>query len=684
MKKLSSGTTAFLVFAVLLGVATADKPGLPERYKKWLNEEVVYIITRVEREVFLKLQTDRERDLFIEAFWKHRDPTPNTPENEFKTEHYRRIDYANRYLGRDAPIPGWKTDRGRIYIILGEPREIQRFQGKLGIYDCEVWFYEGKTELGLPSGFQLLFFKEWGQGMYKLYSPLRDGPQALLSTYNGNPSDFTGAYQALSDIDPELADVSMSLIPGQENSVIGRPDMSSDILIQQIETLPARVVEDRYARKFLEYKDMVDVDYSANYIDCDYLIKVFREPSGQYFVHYAVEPQRLSVDQYENKMSTMLKVNGRVTTLDGQLVYQYDKTVSVNMTEAQMANLSHAPFNFHDLFPLISGDYKLSVIIRNEASKEFISFDQAVRIPQKGVGLELTQPVLGYRVTRLEQPQRKIRAFQVGPFQVFCQPGRIFTAQDTMGIVFQINNLSGDIARSTVLKIQFIKDGQIFREIVRKPSEYPDLPDVLEEVALKDFPPAHYRLQISVENSGKAIAAAAEEFDLTFAAAVPRPWFSSLVLPEVHDPIYDQITGIQLFNLGRYAEARAFDERAFERLPNSQEAAGNLARVCLALGDYSKAAQVLAPLLNRPQAAKYEIYILAGEAHLKSGGFAGALAAFDQAVSHYGVNATLLNAIGESYIGLGKTAEARAAFEKSLQISPDQPRIKKRLAELKK
>ncbi|MCX7973451.1 MAG: GWxTD domain-containing protein, partial [Candidatus Aminicenantes bacterium] len=141
---------------------------LPEKYKKWLEEEVVYIITPVERDVFLQLTTDRERDMFIEAFWKHRDPNPSTPENEFKTEHYRRISYANHFF-RESPKPGWRTDRGRMYIILGEPNDIQRFTGKSAIYPCEVWFYQGKTELGLPPAFHLVFFQQGGIGEYRLY-----------------------------------------------------------------------------------------------------------------------------------------------------------------------------------------------------------------------------------------------------------------------------------------------------------------------------------------------------------------------------------------------------------------------------------------------------------------------------------------------------------------------------------
>ncbi|HYA48087.1 MAG TPA: GWxTD domain-containing protein, partial [Burkholderiales bacterium] len=255
------------ILAVILAAAPADRPDLPERYKKWLDEEVVYIITPVERDVFLKLRTDRERDLFMDAFWKHRDPTPETPENEFVAEHYRRIAYANQYLGRDAPFPGWKTDRGRMHILLGEPQEVQQFMGKNGVYDCEAWFYQGKTDLGLPAGFYLLFFKEHGQGMYKLYSPVHDGPRALLSGYNSAQSDDLKAYQALYDIDPGLAGIAMNLVPGESQGALGRPSMASDMLIQRIESLGSRTVADKYARRFLEFKDLVEVEYSANYLD---------------------------------------------------------------------------------------------------------------------------------------------------------------------------------------------------------------------------------------------------------------------------------------------------------------------------------------------------------------------------------------------------------------------------------
>ena len=105
---------------------TSDKNAIKEKlegpYKKWLNEDVRWIITDEELSAFKKLSNNTERDQFIEGFWLRRDPTPDTAENEYNEEHYRRIAYANEHYA--AGIPGWKTDRGRIYVMYGPPTSI--------------------------------------------------------------------------------------------------------------------------------------------------------------------------------------------------------------------------------------------------------------------------------------------------------------------------------------------------------------------------------------------------------------------------------------------------------------------------------------------------------------------------------------------------------------------------------
>src|SRR6201993_1055438 len=113
----------------------ALKQELSGTYKKWLNQDVTYIITPEEKSAFKQLANDEERDQFIEAFWARRDPTPDTPENEFKEEHYRRIAYANEHFA--SGIPGWKTDRGRIYIMYGKADEIESHPSG-GTYDRPI------------------------------------------------------------------------------------------------------------------------------------------------------------------------------------------------------------------------------------------------------------------------------------------------------------------------------------------------------------------------------------------------------------------------------------------------------------------------------------------------------------------------------------------------------------------
>jgi GWxTD domain-containing protein len=186
---------------------------LPDRYRNWLDEEVVYIITPKERDVFFQLDSDRNREIFIEAFWKQRDPVPETPRNEFREEHYRRLQYANQTFGRGTPLPGWKTDRGKVYIILGPPKNIEQFDSINNVNPVEIWFYQQGEASRLPPAFNVIFFKRYGIGDYVLYSPAGDGPRSLMATAMGDSRDEQ-AYKELRQLAPNLAPQILSLIPG--------------------------------------------------------------------------------------------------------------------------------------------------------------------------------------------------------------------------------------------------------------------------------------------------------------------------------------------------------------------------------------------------------------------------------------------------------------------------------------
>ncbi|MBL8230247.1 MAG: GWxTD domain-containing protein [Bryobacterales bacterium] len=146
----STGIAIVMLGAVLFAGSAMvyAQPEIPQPYLKWLTEDVVYIIDKAEEAVYRKLTTNEEREMFIVQFWSRRDRTPGTPsENEFKEEHYRRIAYANQRFGSRGgeAVAGWKTDRGRVYIRLGPPDEIERHPDR----GTEQWMYR-KNEHGVP------------------------------------------------------------------------------------------------------------------------------------------------------------------------------------------------------------------------------------------------------------------------------------------------------------------------------------------------------------------------------------------------------------------------------------------------------------------------------------------------------------------------------------------------------
>jgi tetratricopeptide (TPR) repeat protein len=410
---------------------------------------------------------------------------------------------------------------------------------------------------------------------------------------------------------------------------------------------------------------------------------VIKDRSGFYFVHYAIEPAKLSVGQYENKYYANLKLNGTVTNLEGKNIYQFEKNISLDFDEERMKSIRRQPLLIQDMFPLIPGNYKLSILVKNETSKEFTSLERSLVIPQDEEALQMTSLILGYKIKKSTPQQNRLRPFQAGEYQIYFQANRVFLKNGNLIIVFQIHGLSGELREKGEVKFAFLKGGEEFLSKNRKVAEYQDLPNILEQFDLSQFPPAHYRVRVSLFVDGQEVLFNNEEFDITHLEAIARPWVYSKISPDTQDPLHFYLIGTQFFNSGKIAEARVNLEKAFQKKPDSVDFALNLAQTYMVLNEYKKVESLLFPFMNQPQPPKYEVFFMMGKAYQILGELSKAIEVLDKAISRYGININLLNTIGECYFQLGEAEEALAAWQKSLEINQNQPQIKKSVEALK-
>jgi GWxTD domain-containing protein len=655
---------------------------LPQNYRKWLEEEVVYIITPKEKEVFLKLENDRERDLFIEAFWKQRDPNPVTPENEFKKEHFRRIAYANQWFGRDSPGPGWRSAMGRIYIMLGEPNSIDRFESHTNIFPTVIWFYEGKLEYGLPNAFNVVFFKPGGDVEWKLYSPIKYGPQALLIQYAGDPADYTSAYRQLMEIEPAVASVSLSLIPGESSQAIPSPSIASEILIQsKIPSAPREQVKDVYAENFYKYKDSVGVEYTANYIDSDFSASVIRDAAGMAFVHYLIEPRKLSLEGSGNRFYTTLQVNVLVSDPKGFPVFQDDKSIPIELNEAQIEKTRARLFSFQDLFPLVPGTYRMNVLIKNMASKEFTSAETPITVPAaSGPGIEPL--VLANRITENSSYRGMNKPYLVRDVQLVPSPRNDFARSDTLHVFFQVTGMTEALRAGGSLRFTIGNDTATAYTATKALAAYTTAPDIFETIPLASLAPAIYELRVALlDPDGRELGTRESQFFISLATALPRPFVVSLPLPPSGDPLFSSILGNQLLNKKEFAEAGPLLARAYKADPASVRYAIDYCKWLFASGDPAAVLRVGEPFMEGPRRAEFTG--LLGQASQAAGDPETAIAYYQEYLARFGTNINVMNSIGECQIKLGRNAEALAILEKSLELSPNQEKIRKLVESLK-
>jgi len=684
MNEMKKTTLALIISLFILSLVpiSADqrKPktkDLPPAYREWIEEEVVYIITEKEKDVFLQLQSDKERNIFIEAFWKQRDPTPNMPKNEFKTEHYRRISYANNWFGRQSPSPGWRTARGRIYITLGEAKTIDRFENMSEVYPVIIWFYEGLGEMGLPNAFSVAFFKKDGVGEYRLYSPLQYGPQGLMVNYMGDPSDYVSAYRTLMNIEPDIANVSLTLIQ-QEKTLVPRPSMASEILINtRIPAAPTEKVKDTYAEKLLRYKDVIEVDYSANYMDNDFCVDVLQDRQGHFFVHYLLEPSKFSVEPYEDKFHANLEINGNVTDMENRSVYQFERRVPIEFNREQIEQISDKLFSFQDMFPLVQGNYRVSVILKNSVSKEFTSIEKDVNIPSPS-SLQMSSLVLANRVIENSRYSGQNKAYLIGSRQLVPSPRNDFVRTDTLHLYFQIFGLNESLKQNGKLKYTLERELTDIPLFTKNISDYADGRNFYESIALTEYSPANYKLKVSVlDGQGQEVLAEQDHFFISHFPSLPRAWTLGIPMAPSSDPMYSNILGKQYWQINNIERAATLLEEAHRSDPNSDLYALDYCRVLLNRKDYRKIKAITQPFLQGER--RNNFLMIMGQSSQALSEYAEAITLYKEYLDHFGTNINVLNNVGTCYHTLGNMEEALIAWEKSLEIEPDQEVIRQKV-----
>jgi GWxTD domain-containing protein len=414
-----------LLFLALLALPAAAAPQqrakLAQEYRNWLDQEVVYIITREERSAFLKLTSDDARDKFIEKFWAIRNPTPDSPTNEYKDEHYRKLAYANARF-YEGNREGWRTDRGRIYITLGAPKQIERHYAEGNIRPMEIWFYSSDSP-ALPPYFYILFYQREAGGNFRIYSPYADGPNKLISTMEG--SEETGnklvALKLLREAtNNEVAKISLSLLPDEPvDMTTGRASLESDVMLGTIHDLANNpVVKDQLNRR-RELLEGVRSQLIVEGGNLDILTVVLRDASGQPRVHYMLRmhnPGDVTLEKREDGRF-YYSVGCRVLVFgeNQKLIYTQESTVSGTLDQQQFEQIKTRTMAYEGWLPLAPGKYRLNFLFSDWIQKMGRRAETLVEVaPRPESGMAISGILPFRRMERRDSSTEDIEPFTVG------------------------------------------------------------------------------------------------------------------------------------------------------------------------------------------------------------------------------------------------------------------------------
>ena len=684
--------------ALVCGSAAAAQDGMAPRHRAWLEEEAVYIIAEPERQAFLRLEGEDLRDAFIEAFWERRDPNPTTAENEYREEHYERIAYANEFYGRDTGRAGWRTDRGRFHILLGPPRTKEDFSYSNFLYPAELWFYNDPAlrEHGVPPFFYLLFFRRFGAGEMRLYSPVEDGPQALLIT----PEPFIQgdfrqqierAFDQLHEISPELASAALSFRTDEGTNFADVRAFGTVSLMDEIYRSPTYGVDTGYAERF-DF-GTVESDYLFNYVASAGFHHVLPGPGG-YYLHWAIEIPNGSVivvrDPEIGRYGAVFIGSIEISDLDDPETVLYDDRAEsfFAVSEEEAAALGQ-PFLFRGVVPVIPGSHHLRIVVRNracpsrneeECRRAYTLLEAPIEVPELQFDApSLTDPVLAYG-SDLLGGEPLYRGYRFGRRSVRPNPSAVFAAGTTLYLLSEPLNAPEDarvewtVAPDPAALFGDEPPAPVGGTVAARGDR--DGPLVVSQ-PLAGLPGGRYVAGVRLlDGTGRELARRAVPFQVSPRATLGRPLVDG-GLGEIRPELAgapELARARQWEAAGNRAMARGFAEEAVRVGPNYVPARELLAGFLLEADDPAGAMTLLGPVFEA-YPDRYETAVRLGEARVRTGDFEGALDPLTRALELRAPDADLLVLLATTHLVLGDEESAGRFLDQAYELDPENERV---------
>jgi GWxTD domain-containing protein len=484
------------------------KKELDNSFKSWLDVDVKYIITDAERDAFLRLSTNEEREQFIEQFWLRRDPTPDTPENEFKEEHYRRIAYANEHFA--SGTPGWKTDRGRIYIIWGKAdsmethpsggsynRTPQEGGGETSTFPFEIWHYNYLE--GLGNNINLEFVDPSGSNEYHL-SIDPEEKDALLYVPGAGLSEMeqygmANKNQRFQRSDGTHMPTGAYDTPGQ-NDEFARIELAARIFVAPpvknkdlLELVSARIV-----------RNQLPFDYRFDYLRItDEVISV---P-----ITIQLANRQLTFQNKEGVHSAQINIFGRISTLGDRVVQTFEDTVSRDFPDSLFQQYVTKQSIYQKTVPLRPGLYRLDIVVKDVQSGNIGVVNTRLAVPRfEQEKLDTSTLILADDIEHVPANQVGIGQFVLGEVKVRPQIKHEFFPDQKLGIYLQVYNIKvDDKTHKSNVSIHFRVtrgDQEVFQttETSEQMKQVGDELTIQSLLPLSTFTPGKYKLEISIND----------------------------------------------------------------------------------------------------------------------------------------------------------------------------------------